>query len=251
MLRKFYLGYNICTLMQEQLIEIQSRKIYYQIVMDIQKLVILDQHLVQQFISYYIQLINIQNNLNTEKLKDLNSFCGTPEFLAPEVIKGESYGPEIDVWTFGCCIYEMLNGTPPFRNSNRKELYKQILMNKPKYPSFFTPQAISLLKNILKNDPKERLTLQQIKQHTFFEEVDWNQMYNKQYIPPIKPNLKGATDTKYFEKQNCSIHATPPNSNIRLNTIQFDGFTYQGSQMGGHLQPVKERDENPMEQKVM
>jgi serine/threonine protein kinase len=86
-----------------------------------------------------------------------NSFIGTMEYMAPEVVEGKGHGKEVDWWSAGILLYEMLAGVPPFRAKSRQALQQQITQGKVKWPKFLSPAALSLLKGLLARDPEKRL----------------------------------------------------------------------------------------------
>ncbi|EGR31225.1 protein kinase a catalytic subunit, putative [Ichthyophthirius multifiliis] len=167
------------------------------------------------------------------------SFCGTPEYISPEIIKQQGHGKPVDFWTLGCFIYEMIDGRPPFQNTSRQGLYQDILENNIIYPKHFTETAKDLLTNLLVTDPNQRLTIKEIKKHQFYSLINWDYMMQKRYDAPIKPVLKDFGDTGYFEEASNKIQETPQNVKITQNDA-FDGFTYRGVEI---TQVIKEEEE--------
>ena len=136
-----------------------------------------------------------------------NSFVGTLEYFAPEVIVGRGYGASVDWWTFGILMYEMLYGHPPFQGRNQDDTFAQIKKSVLKFPEHargpVSKECKSLIKKLLTHDPKKRLGSDQgaaeIKAHPFFKEVNLQLILNTK--PPIVPELTGPKDFRYFSNR--------------------------------------------------
>ena len=109
------------------------------------------------------------------------SLCGTAEYLAPEVLEKErAYGKECDWWSFGCVIYEMLTGHPPFYSTDRKQMFNDIRVKEVKFYDFHSPAARDLLSKLLIKDPTERLQdTALIMSHTFFSSIKWDELIKR------------------------------------------------------------------------
>jgi len=138
------------------------------------------------------------------------TLCGTPEYLAPEIILSKGHGKAVDWWALGILMYEMLAGYPPFYDEDPLGIYQKILEGKIKFPWHFDRHSKDLIKKLLTADLTKRLGnlkagADDIKKHKWFASSDqgasyWEDMYNKKITPPIRPDVKSAMDTDNFEK---------------------------------------------------
>jgi len=159
------------------------------------------------------------------------SFCGTLEYMAPEVVKKSKYGKPADWWSVGILLYDMLVGHPPFQHKNDHMLYKKILSDKLKIPTYFSKNCMDLLKGLLQRDLKQRSTIKEIKEHKFFKGTDWEKMLRREVRPPIVPiTKKGPLDTSNFDPKIVNAKLTdsaPENSPLSTSQqLQFQGFSY-------------------------
>lgn len=162
-----------------------------------------------------------------------NTFCGTHEYLAPELLLNQGYTRSVDWWTLGTLLYEMLTGLPPFYDEDVPTMYKKILQNPLKFPAFLEgTDAQDLLIKLLQKDPSKRLSdAQAIKSHAFFRNIDWRKLLDKAYQPPSKPTVSGFLDTSNFdqdftnEKPQDSVVDDFLSESVQK---QFGGWTYNG-----------------------
>ncbi|XP_074920207.1 ribosomal protein S6 kinase alpha-2 isoform X4 [Chelonoidis abingdonii] len=166
------------------------------------------------------------------------SFCGTIEYMAPEVVNRRGHTQSADWWSFGVLMFEMLTGSLPFQGKDRKETMALILKAKLGMPQFLSMEAQSLLRALFKRNPSNRLGagldgVEEIKRHLFFVTIDWNKLYRKEIKPPFKPAVGRPEDTFHFDPEFTSRTPTdspgvPPSANAHH---LFRGFSFIASSL--------------------
>jgi serine/threonine protein kinase len=144
---------------------------------------------------------------NLTKNATTNTFCGTTEYLAPEVLLDEAgYTKMVDFWSLGVLVFEMCCGWSPFYAEDTQQMYKNIAFGKVRFPrDTLTTEGRNFVKGLLNRNPKHRLgatdDAEELKRHPFFADIDWEALTKKLITPPFKPKLKDEMDTSNFDPE--------------------------------------------------
>ena len=184
----------------------------------------------------YLKLIDFGMAKILKDDENTNSFCGTPEYLAPEIITGEGHNKMADWWSYGTLVYEMLFGIPPFFCENVEKMYELITKAELRFPKKFkvSDEAKDFLCKLLVKDQKERFGVNggfdEIKKHPFFKDIDFKALEEKKIPAPFKPVLEDSYDVRNFDEEFTSedlVSSEIPEKNMELikkNQEKFEEF---------------------------
>lgn len=168
---------------------------------------------------------------------EATTFCGTPEYLAPEILRGGGHGKAVDWWSLGILLYELTVGIPPFYSQNVNEMYHKIQHGALRFPPFLSEDCRDLIIALLNRNPEARLgssdkDVEEIRTHPFFSDIDWEKLLRREIEPIFKPKVKEVEgDVSNFDEQFTKepvVDSVVPDSQLLSNDAQgqFDGFTF-------------------------
>ncbi|RVD87935.1 uncharacterized protein DFL_002137 [Arthrobotrys flagrans] len=171
------------------------------------------------------------------------SLSGTPEYMAPEVLEGKAYGFEVDWWSLGALLFDLLTGSPPFPGQNNTQILNKIKKTKLKLPFYLSPDSKDLLTRLLRKEPTKRLgykmpqDLVTIQKHRFFRRIDWKKLERRELDPPISPLITDPAMAENFATEFTEASFSPVitrsswwgrDAGKREEDVHFGGFSFEG-----------------------
>uniref|UniRef100_A0A671Q2I0 Protein kinase C n=1 Tax=Sinocyclocheilus anshuiensis TaxID=1608454 RepID=A0A671Q2I0_9TELE len=162
------------------------------------------------------------------------TFCGTPDYIAPEIVAYQPYGKAVDWWSYGVLLYEMLAGQPPFDGIDEEELFQSIMEQSVSYPKSLSREAVAICKGLLTKNPAKRLgggedAERELREHPFFRWIDWDRLERLEIQPPFKPRSggrKGENFDHFFTSAPSALTPSDPDVLAAISQEEFQGFTY-------------------------
>ncbi|XP_041349974.1 protein kinase C delta type-like isoform X2 [Gigantopelta aegis] len=164
-----------------------------------------------------------------------STFCGTPDYIAPEILKGLRYNSSVDWWSFGVLLYEMLIGQSPFHGDDEEDLFHSIMHDTPRYPGSMSKEAAILLSLLFERNPSVRLGMPgcpsgPLRSQAFFRNIDWEKLERRELPPVFKPKIKSPSDASNFDVDFTmeQPNLTPPDKELlkTMNQAVFKHFSF-------------------------
>uniref|UniRef100_A0A3B5MQG7 Protein kinase C n=1 Tax=Xiphophorus couchianus TaxID=32473 RepID=A0A3B5MQG7_9TELE len=164
------------------------------------------------------------------------TFCGTPDYIAPEILLGQKYSFSVDWWSFGVLLYEMLIGQSPFHGDDEDELFESIRVDTPHYPRWINKDAKDLLERLFERDPSCRLGIVgSLQSHSFFKSINWQALTRREVEPPFKPKVKAPNDCSNFDREflneKARLSYSDKNFIDSMDQTAFSGFSFINPKM--------------------
>jgi len=161
-----------------------------------------------------------------------SSFCGTAEYLAPEIIKREGHGFGVDWWALGMVLYEMLAGIPPWYTQDRELIFERVVNEPLTFPQYMSENARNIIAGFLRKNPQERLGVrgglsgEEVLRHPFFGHIDWRRLYALELPPPCKPRTDNGVTAFNFDKKFTAMPVDIPSTSSLSTSGRFPAFTF-------------------------
>ncbi|EAY07638.1 AGC family protein kinase [Trichomonas vaginalis G3] len=130
-----------------------------------------------------------------------STFCGTPDYIAPEVVRGLNYDKSVDWWALGILAFELMYHRTPFHSQNRDKTYRKIVNDSPKFPEYASEVEKSFIMGLLNKEPKQRFGFKEVKEHQFFGNINFDDVLAKKIQPYYVPQIEDPTNVKYFDAE--------------------------------------------------
>uniref|UniRef100_A0A3Q2YQW0 Protein kinase C n=1 Tax=Hippocampus comes TaxID=109280 RepID=A0A3Q2YQW0_HIPCM len=160
-----------------------------------------------------------------------HTFCGTPDYIAPEIVAYQPYNKAADWWSYGVLLYEMLAGQPPFDGIDEEELFQSIMEQCVSYPKSLSREAVAICKGLLTKHPAKRLgggedAEREIREHPFFRWIDWDRLERLEIPPPFIPRSVRENFDKFFTAAPSALTPSDPDVLAAVNQEDFQGFSF-------------------------
>ncbi|KYQ54137.1 Protein kinase C epsilon type [Trachymyrmex zeteki] len=165
-----------------------------------------------------------------------STFCGTPDYIAPEILQELPYGASVDWWALGVLLYEMVAGQPPFEAETEDDLFEAILRDDLVFPVWVSSDAVSVVKAFMTKNPAKRLGCvaadggeNAIRVQPFFKHLDWEALEARKVEPPIRPKIKNEKEALNFDavftKEDPVLTPDSPDKSCEIDQEEFRGFS--------------------------
>jgi serine/threonine protein kinase len=154
------------------------------------------------------------------------SFCGTLDFLAPEIVRGHPYGVDVDWWGLGVLAYMLVFGESPFFDTNRERMMRRIVSEPPNFPRSAEPTAVDLIERLLAKEPRKRCGMKELRDHRFFEGMSWDDVVAKRIVPQFVPISGDLAEAVYFDEEFTQENALDSDASLPADDDPFAGFDF-------------------------
>ena len=178
--------------------------------------------------------------------RQTNTFCGTPDYIAPEILDEKMYSFSVDWWALGVLMYEMMAGQPPFEAESEDDLFEAILHDDVAFPTWMSPAGVSICRAFMTKNVPDRLGCisgdldeceRQIHGHAFFKSLNWGLLEGRDVPVPFKPKIKSAKDASNFDSEFTSekpgLTPVDAKDQAKIDNAQFQGFSFYNDRFGG------------------